>query len=143
MKPGANCYRLPTEAEWEYAARGGNKSATTYWNYTYAGSNTVDDVAWYGDNSYSGADYGAHRVGTKGVNDAGLYDMSGNVAEWCWDGVSGLITESTPAAGANDFSTTRALRGGSWSSNANQCEVANRGSSYSSYRSGGFRVACK
>jgi formylglycine-generating enzyme required for sulfatase activity len=65
----ANGYRLPTEAEWEYAAKGGNKNFLTY---VYAGSNTVDAVAWYGGNS-------THPVGTKAPNDLGIYDLSGNV----------------------------------------------------------------
>ena len=70
-------YRLPSEAEWEYAARGGNQSL----GYTYSGSNTADDVAWSKDNSRGSV----HKVGTKNPNELGLNDMSGNVREWCWD----------------------------------------------------------
>ena len=73
----ANGYRLPTEAEWEYAAKGGNKSK----GYKYSGSNNVDEVAWYYDNSGSKT----HPVGERQPNELGIYDMSGNVCEWCWD----------------------------------------------------------
>jgi formylglycine-generating enzyme required for sulfatase activity len=71
-------YRLPTEAEWEYAAKGGNKSN----GYKYSGSNNPDDVAWYGEFFITGT---AHEVGTKQPNELGIYDMSGNVSEWCND----------------------------------------------------------
>ena len=110
----ANGYRLPTEAEWEWAARGGQ-------NYTYAGSNSIDDVAWYGSNSGSKT----HEVKKKTANGYGLYDMSGNVWEWCWDWY-GTISTDTAATGPSSGSF-RCLRGGSWNSNASYCRVAYRG----------------
>jgi formylglycine-generating enzyme required for sulfatase activity len=146
MKPGADGYRLPTEAEWEYAARGGNKNDATNWGYTYSGSDTVGDVAWYGVNSYSlglsNAAFGAHPVGTKAANSEGLYDMSGNVWEWCWDWY-GTISTSTPVTGAVS-GTLRVYRGGCWRYDAINCTVANRSgiSPIYGYYSVGFRVVC-
>ncbi len=105
-------YRLPTECEWECAARGGTYSTETPWTYTYSGSNTIDDVAWYSSNSSSHT----WEVGLKAANDIGLYDMSGNVWEWCWDYSSGSINSSTPATGPTDNSLSyfpRRIRGGS------------------------------
>ena len=98
----AEGYRLPTEAEWEWLARGGE-------NYEYAGSDNVDDVAWYTSNTN---DTGTREVKTKAPNGYGLYDMSGNVSEWCWDWC-GSISDSSAADGATSGSD-RVGRGGSW-----------------------------
>ena len=77
----ANGYRLPTEAEWEYSAKGGPESLSLVINSVYAGSGIIDDVAWYSDNSGGTT----HPVGQKKPNTLGLYDMAGNVWQWCWD----------------------------------------------------------
>jgi len=131
----ANGYRLPTESEWEYAARGGNKSR----GFTYSGSNSIGDVAWYTSNSNGKT----HPVGTKRANELGLYDMSGNVWEWCWDwyGEYSSSAKTNPRGPANGSSAV--LRGGWWYFNVNYCRVAYRGwygRSYT-YFSYGFRVA--
>ena len=126
----ANGYRLPTEAEWEWLARGGE-------NYTYSGSNTIDDVAWYTSNTN---DTGSREVKTKAANAYGLYDMSGNVWEWCWDWY-GSITSATGASGASSGSV-RVRRGGSWFYNADYCKVAGRSRHNPStrYDNFGFRL---
>ena len=126
----ADGYRLPTEAEWEWLARGGE-------NYTYAGSNTVDDVAWYTTNTN---DKGSREVKTKQANGYGLYDMSGNVYEWCYDWY-GSVNSSTADTGASSGSF-RVLRGGSWGYLASLCAVSYRDSSGPGNRYGvfGFRV---
>ncbi len=99
-------YRLPTEAEWEYAARGGNKGG----GYKYAGSNTLGDVAWYKSNSGSTT----HPVGQKSPNELGLYDMSGNVLEWCqdWYGDYGSGSQTNPTGPSTG--SRRVRRGGFW-----------------------------
>ena len=111
-------FRLPTEAEWEFAARGGNQSN----GYTYSGSNTIGDVAWYTDNSGDST----HPVATKAANELGIYDMSGNVWEWCQDWYgdysSGSQTNPTgPSSGAS-----RVVRGGCWNLIATYCRLAYR-----------------
>ena len=111
-------YRLPTEAEWELAARGGDPGAGA-WQNTYAGSGTIDGLAWYVNNSSSKT----HEVGKKEPNRLKLYDMSGNVAEWCWDWRSKSITAATPSDGAADGST-RVLRGGGWLNKVDNCAVS-------------------
>ena len=127
----ADGYRLPTEAEWEWLARGGE-------NYTYAGSNTVDDVAWYTTNSN---DTGTREVKTKKANSYGLYDMSGNVWEWCYDWWYGTVNSSTADTGASSGSY-RVLRGGFWYYFASYCAVSYRSNGNPDYRYDfcGFRV---
>ena len=112
-------YSLPTEAEWEYAARGGNKHEGT----KYSGGWSIDDVAWYSGNSNSST----HPCGTKRSNALGIYDMSGNVYEWCedWYGKQYLQYDNNNPKGASTGSC-RVLRGGSWYYNARYCRVAHR-----------------
>ena len=114
-------FRLPTEAQWEYAARGGYKSK----GYTYSGSNAIDDVAWYNYNS----DRMTHPVKTKAPNELGIYDMSGNVWEWCsdWYGDYSSAAQTDPTGPATGY--YRVGRGGSWDNDATYCRVAFRGNS--------------
>ena len=130
----ANGYRLPTEAQWEYAAKGGNTGGT----FTYAGSDNPDEVAWYNGNSGSAA----HAVGTKAPNGLGLYDMSGNVREWCWDWIGDYTSEDkTDPTGASSGSS-RVIRGGNWNNSAEIVRSAYRSYVNPNYRyfNFGFRL---
>jgi formylglycine-generating enzyme len=132
VNASATGYRLPLEAEWEFAARGGNQTN----GYTYAGSNDLNAVGWYYDNSggaacnlFSGR--GTWPVGQKAANELGLYDMSGNVREWCFEWYPGYEGSS------------RRIRGGGWGGSADSCTVSFRFSGHPDRRSGdfGFRLA--
>lgn len=111
-------FRLPSEAEWEYAARGGKKSK----DYIYAGSNTINEVAWYKDNSNSTT----HSVASKKANELGIYDMSGNVNEWCqdWDSSYSNEEQSNPTGPTSGY--YRMDRGGSFDLSAGNCRVTSR-----------------
>jgi len=117
----ANSYRLPTEMEWEYAARGGLQTH----GYTYSGSNDLNSVGWYWDN-WGASTNSTHTVGALAPNELGIFDMSGNVWEWTWD-----IYGSYPSGSQNNptgasSGSYRVFRGGSWSTDANFCTVSDR-----------------
>ena len=111
-------FSLPTEAEWEYAARGGNKSK----GYKYSGSNSIEVVAWYKSNSSKRT----HEVGSKSPNELGIYDMSGNVYEWCsdWYGSYSSSLQINPTGPTSGY--LHVLRGGAWSYGDENCRVSYR-----------------
>ena len=128
-------FRLPTEAEWEYAARGGKQSQ----GYIFAGSNTIGDVAWCTSNSSSKT----HPVATKAPNELGLYDMTGNVREWCQDWYGSYSSEAQTNPVGPSTGSSRVYRGGSHHDDALNCRVSNRLGVTPTYASGilGLRLA--
>ncbi|MBO4649507.1 MAG: formylglycine-generating enzyme family protein [Lentisphaeria bacterium] len=130
-------FTLPTETQWEYAARGGKRGK----GYKYSGSNNLDEVAWYDGNS----GHQTHPVGTKKANELGLYDMTGNVHEWCLDDYQGDSSRAKPEfdRGNDQGGSLRVYRGGGWLINAWNCRSAFRRSLDPGYRNFilGFRLA--
>lgn len=121
-------FHLPTEAQWEFAARGGNLSG----HFMFAGSNDIDEVGWHADNSWNqgkkSPDFGNHPVGSKKPNELGIYDMSGNVWEWCYDYYSKYTPapQKNPNGLENSSASFRVNRGGSWDYIATSSRVSNR-----------------
>ena len=139
-KETGKTYRLPTEAEWEYAARGGNKGN----GFIYSGSQTDDEVAWYKDNSNNRT----HTVMQKRANELGIFDMSGNVEEWCsdWFNYDYYVNSPSdnPKGPIKDNSYGKIIRGGSWENYSFDCHVAARNYTSPTERitNIGFRVVC-
>ena len=130
-------FRLPTEVEWEYAARGGKLSC----GYKYSGGNEIDSLAWYEENS----ERHSHLIGQMEPNELGLFDMSGNVWEWCYDWYKKDYYNESPSNNPQGplSGTARILRGGSWNSGDYQCRVSFRyrnGPAYM-YHNTGMRLA--
>ncbi len=137
VKWQADGYRLPTEAEWEFAARGGLQTH----DYIYSGSDVVDDAAW----NYANADNMTHPVGGKIANEQGLYDMSGNAWEWCWDLYGSYSSTSPTDPKGTGVGGSRILRGGAFDYVSNYCRVAYRYNSTPAlhYYTFGFRCVQK
>jgi formylglycine-generating enzyme required for sulfatase activity len=135
MIEGSNGYRLPTEAEWEYAARGGEGAK----NFIYAGNDNANTVSWYYDNS----NFKLHEVGKKSPNGLNLYDMSGNVMEWCWDWMANYSDNSQENPAGPVSGEFRTIRGGAWSVSVQYSRVAYRHNNNPAYKGVnlGFRVA--
>lgn len=130
----SNGYRLPTEAEWEFAAKGGKASK----GFKYSGGNDIDAVGWYSGNSGSST----QSSGTKQSNEIGIHDMSGNVWEWCWDWYGDYNSLSQTNPSGPHSGSFRVVRGGGWFCVADNCRVANRDNNVPDYRNldQGFRV---